>query len=41
MLKTHGTKYSRMDQVKFVEDKKKLLGPFVNTLAHMLITDSS
>ena len=24
MLKTHGTKYSRMDQVKFVEDKKKI-----------------
>ena len=32
---TIGAKYSRMDQVKFVEDslKKVLLGPFLNTLS--------
>ena len=31
------TKYSRMDQVKFVEDSllKFLLGPFLNTLSQM------
>ena len=33
----HGTKYSRMDQVEFVENRlsKILLGPFVNTLSLM------
>ena len=36
----HRTKYSRMDQNKFVEDSllKKLLGPFLNTLSHMYTT---
>ena len=32
-----GAKYSRMDQVKFLEDSllKFLLGPFLNTLSHL------
>ena len=32
---TNGTKYSRMDQVKFVEDSryKVLFGPFLNTFS--------
>ena len=36
LLLIYGTKYSRMDQVKFVEDNlsKTLLGPFLNTLSH-------
>ena len=39
----YGTKYSRMDQVKFVEDSlyKNLLGPFLNTLSHMFDIDST
>ena len=34
----YGTKYSRMDQEKFVEDslQKLLLGPFLNALSHIL-----
>ena len=34
------TKYSRMDQVKFVEGilKKIFLGPFLNTLSHLMDT---
>ena len=34
-----GTKYSRVDQVKFVEDGvlKILLGPLLNTLSHMFM----
>ena len=36
-------KYLRMDQMKFVEDslKKLLLGPFLNTLSHMLVLGRS
>ena len=36
---TFGSRYSRMDQVKFVEDslQKVLRGPFVNTLTHLLL----
>ena len=34
---TYGTKYSTMDQVKFVEDsfKKILLSAFLNVLSHI------
>ena len=35
---TNETKYPRMDQVKFVEYKKILLGPFWNTFFHMRVT---
>ena len=41
---TYGTKYSRMDQVKFVENNllkgcltQILLGPFLNTLSHIVL----
>ena len=35
-LRTCGSRYSRMDQVKFVEDSL-LLGPFLNTLIHIFL----
>ena len=35
---TFRANYSRMDQVKFVEDSL-LLGPFLNTLPHFIIHD--
>ena len=36
LFRSNRTKYSRMDQVKFVEDSlyKILFGPFLNTLSH-------
>ena len=37
-LKKYGTKYSRMDQVKFFKGclQQILFGPFLNTLSHIL-----
>ena len=39
---TYGSRYSRMDQVKFMEDslQKILLGPFLNILTHMSLGDT-
>ena len=38
---TNGTKYSKMDQEKFVEDnlQKILLGSFLNTLSQMKLNN--